>query len=697
MLRHSLLLAAFLFLHTTFAQRLPNLIPFTNGVKWGYADTAGKVRIPPRWDEARLFNDGQAVVYNQTGPPEQRTFAYALINESGQYIISPEAGWNGRWQGWAATPLNVRDSNGRWGLVDREGRLLLPFRWSGPGAPLNDSLRIVVLDGRQGVINRRGDWVIPPIWGGISATDAAMASAGLLAVRDPDASDDFTQNNTGLIDLSGRMVLPTVFASFSIERRIGDQLLLAAQSRNHLHPAYGGYDAEMQRTRWFLYPSGRELSSPPAEAPVMPETVTLHGYRIFGRQGAYGLESSRGKVLLPRGQLQRFNDDTLWTLRTERGRGDSLFQISSLLSAWTLQPLAPPVMKLVYSKLPVIHYDGPGEGYTPPEIRISVGEGDYNNGFYKDSLLLRITGYATDDPADKLYIVRGDPPPVDESYYSGCYTAVIDSNLNYVVPPQKDMLIRRYNRYDEIVIGQGSTRYNTGGYALFDRNGRRLTRFINDEMVDGFRWRGAVYAIAGTPARSYRESPPGYRQGTSVHVGARLVLVDSTGAKVPALAAYMIDAQPAAMRSAWRGYSSGSEPIPPARYADTGKNLLVRDTAGRVALLRPDGSSPWPALAFRYGALQRVSPDWFLATAIPASGTRSQPRLLKADSGPVSGKLTIHWVEPLAVSETGFGRPGSDAVLVPGLYQVRGNRPGSDKEIWCLLDEHGRLYFEPEN
>lgn len=93
---------------------------------WGYADTKGRMVIPPRFTIPGQFHEGVARVYirdeSRTDAPERP----GLINRQGEWIVPP-----GRYED-LATFSEGRcgfKKNGLWGFLDREGREVIPAKY----------------------------------------------------------------------------------------------------------------------------------------------------------------------------------------------------------------------------------------------------------------------------------------------------------------------------------------------------------------------------------------------------------------------------------------------------------------------------------------------------------------------------------------------------------------------------------------
>jgi tetratricopeptide (TPR) repeat protein len=166
---------------------------------WGYANEAGELVIAPAYADVQPFRDSVAWVRRQ----EAQT--WELIDESGTVLIPANAGWLGvgsfsEGLGWVSRDgagnwiaidkvNNVVISTGfddvrpfrrgvapvrrgGWGAVDNNGRVLVPFQYTGYATALTDGryidgftdegLAIVDAGGRKGVVDRTGRVVVPP-------------------------------------------------------------------------------------------------------------------------------------------------------------------------------------------------------------------------------------------------------------------------------------------------------------------------------------------------------------------------------------------------------------------------------------------------------------------------------------------------------------------------------------------------------
>lgn len=167
--------------------------------RWGFQDAAGGWPIVPQFADVAPFRDGVAWVR----PVGIET--WGLVAESGRMLIDPRGGYLGvgsfsdglAWvsrdglAGWFAIDKTNRvviqsgfddvrpfrrgiaivRERGRWGAVERSGRLAVPFAFDAFATGLTDGryvegftdegLAIVELSGRKGVIDRAGRVVVP--------------------------------------------------------------------------------------------------------------------------------------------------------------------------------------------------------------------------------------------------------------------------------------------------------------------------------------------------------------------------------------------------------------------------------------------------------------------------------------------------------------------------------------------------------
>jgi hypothetical protein len=166
---------------------------------WGYADANGDLVIAATYADVQPFRDSVAWVRRQ----ECET--WELIDEAGNLVIDPTAGWLGVGSFSEGLAWVSHDGAGRWvaidktnrvvistgfddvrpfrrgvaavrrrgwGAVDKVGRVLVPFQYAGYATSMTDGryidgftdegLAIVDAGGRKGVVDRSGHLIVPP-------------------------------------------------------------------------------------------------------------------------------------------------------------------------------------------------------------------------------------------------------------------------------------------------------------------------------------------------------------------------------------------------------------------------------------------------------------------------------------------------------------------------------------------------------
>lgn len=177
--------------------QLSNTGNFSNGKcavensdgKWGYIDKEGKMLINYQFEKAKEFVDGKAIVVSgdKTG----------LIDETGKYLINPQfsdmADDGGKYLieqdrkwGWCdkegkiiinpqfgeAFPFMGNDlaavqSGKRWGYIDIDGKIVINPQFD-MALPYNGKLALVVSSGKVGFIDAEGKYIINPQFDAVS-------------------------------------------------------------------------------------------------------------------------------------------------------------------------------------------------------------------------------------------------------------------------------------------------------------------------------------------------------------------------------------------------------------------------------------------------------------------------------------------------------------------------------------------------
>jgi tetratricopeptide (TPR) repeat protein len=216
---------------------------------WGYADRAGTMVIAPAYADAQPFRDEVAWVRR----PEHET--WELIDGAGRTVIAPSAGWLGvgsfseglAWVSrdghgsWVAIDKSnklmistgfddVRPfrrgvapvRRGGWGAVDKVGRVVVPFQYTGYATAMTDGryldgftdegLAILDAEGRKSVIDRSGRVFVPPSYPHMVIHPVAFLISN-------------TSGQWGALDRRGRpLIEPTLSSRLAVMEEI-DRLL----------------------------------------------------------------------------------------------------------------------------------------------------------------------------------------------------------------------------------------------------------------------------------------------------------------------------------------------------------------------------------------------------------------------------------------------------------------------------------------
>jgi hypothetical protein len=164
---------------------------FCNGIcpiDGGYIDHFGHWLIQPTFLIASAFSEGRAVASTDG---ENLGF----IDFTGSFVIPPRFSPCAHFsEGLAAVCVD-----GRWGFIDRDGKLEIPTVFEGPRPKgLRDGIAGVRIDGRWGFIDRSGSFVVKPEY-----EELRSFSEGCACVR--------RDGKWGMIDTDGRLVLECQF------------------------------------------------------------------------------------------------------------------------------------------------------------------------------------------------------------------------------------------------------------------------------------------------------------------------------------------------------------------------------------------------------------------------------------------------------------------------------------------------------
>ena len=157
--------------------------------KWGYIDKKGKMLINYQFEKAKEFVDGRAIVFSgdKTG----------LIDETGKYLINPQfsdmVDDGGKY---------LIEQNRKWGWCDKEGKIIINPQFGGAFPFMGNDLAAVQSGESWGYIDIDGKIIINPQF------DMALPYNGKLALV-------LSSKKNGFIDADGKYVINPQFDEVS--------------------------------------------------------------------------------------------------------------------------------------------------------------------------------------------------------------------------------------------------------------------------------------------------------------------------------------------------------------------------------------------------------------------------------------------------------------------------------------------------
>src|SRR5690554_646405 len=151
---------------SSFAQKLPELIPYYCDGLWGFSDRQKNIVIPCKYDKVDFFKNGLAVVHG---------------NCEMQYIHGDDV----------ACCMVCKK-----GVIDTKGNLVVPIKYDNINGFNKKGISIVSLNGKVGVIDKTGKEIVPVIY--TTSFLGGKSKYSKLALND----------KFGLIDKEGNIILP---------------------------------------------------------------------------------------------------------------------------------------------------------------------------------------------------------------------------------------------------------------------------------------------------------------------------------------------------------------------------------------------------------------------------------------------------------------------------------------------------------
>jgi hypothetical protein len=273
--------------------------------RWGFVDRTGKVVIEPRFESVMPFDASGLAHAVENGK-------VGFINRRGEWVIKPE--WDSPGTDEFGTESIALVQRGRqFGWIDRSGKLVVPLT-NLESDDLEDgksreALALGLIKwrrvGKVGWLNRQGETVIPFEWDEAELIPAWSA----IKVRRRDPASPLS-STVGLIDLSGRTLLPADFGALTV---IHEELAIIKRNdwyglinrRGELLTPLDWHEIRFEESslfgrrsdRWSrLGPDGRILF--PLESGATPDPFDAGGMARFKRGGKVGWVERSGATVI---------------------------------------------------------------------------------------------------------------------------------------------------------------------------------------------------------------------------------------------------------------------------------------------------------------------------------------------------------------------------------------------------------------
>lgn len=142
------------------------------GQKRGYINAKGEFIIKPQFYRANYFKNGVARVIVQD--EKTKTKKEGFINKRGEFVVKPtyNVGFAKDFsEGVAAVSLDGQ----KWGFINTSGMMVIPAQFE-KVASFSEGLAKVKLNGKFGFIDKKGEWVIKPKYENVSNFRNGIAS-----------------------------------------------------------------------------------------------------------------------------------------------------------------------------------------------------------------------------------------------------------------------------------------------------------------------------------------------------------------------------------------------------------------------------------------------------------------------------------------------------------------------------------------
>ncbi|MDH4090494.1 MAG: WG repeat-containing protein [Cyclobacteriaceae bacterium] len=150
------------------------LVPVKVGDKWGFLNTAGKLAIPAKYDDATDFNGGYV--------PVKSGDKYLVLNTKGEETAVEGSGiLDVKTFSESLAPFRAADK--QFGFIDQEGKIAIQAQFESVGYFHNGLAWAKTADKTVGFIDKKGEWVIKPTF---TVAKDFEAESGLARIKTGD-------------------------------------------------------------------------------------------------------------------------------------------------------------------------------------------------------------------------------------------------------------------------------------------------------------------------------------------------------------------------------------------------------------------------------------------------------------------------------------------------------------------------------
>lgn len=259
--------------------------------------------------------------YAQLEGAKDKSGKFGFINGNGEWVIEPAFEEITEFDEY---PFTLVKNQGKWGLINREGKIIIPFQYNkaDQGWTYSAAVSIVEQNGKFGIVSRaEGKEVIPCKYDDpIEFNDTYMPELKVTAVV-------FIDKKMGLITESGREVVPCIYDADKDPFGLLDaENLLYIVRREKKIGAVDTTGQEVIKCNYDLInPQGAEFFDVVINkmhglysinerreiiAPFYDQPFSFEGeYAIVQKNKKYGAIDSTGKVIIP---FRFSNDDSVF-------------------------------------------------------------------------------------------------------------------------------------------------------------------------------------------------------------------------------------------------------------------------------------------------------------------------------------------------------------------------------------------------